>query len=499
MAESNQRVGGPYGDIYIVNTPKLDQMGDRLYKEHLADQQRQRQAVKASDDEFSKNLTAIRDADVDDLTKKYGDYKLANIELIKKGDKATPQERLAVLAKKGDVYKHIATSKKEKEQEEFYQKEAAKNPNIYDENALTLLTERRKMPVSAGFKFKLPNSATKNAGFTEVDFGDIPSAIQYKAGTTDFTKDIKTASGTKSLRGEPIIKDIDNGLSREVIQYKAGNSPSEYINALQGSVVGSKKTRHLPLEYNFSDDEANKIMMDYAKLKETPAFKSAYPNEPEIPASFMQSPTGRTMALMAMEAQLLDPPTEIRKTERNISAIRKADDERDAFRNKRGFKQSMAKIAANKKAGVPNEDVGYISDEVFSAAGEDASIPPVLAKRIGLNPTKSYKVVYADKVDPQRLNIITAADKDGIGGVAGINIPQEDGSTRSMYIVDESTGDWIGENGQVISREGAKDRYIKEVSPSKFKMQAGTKASEKRKFISQGEPNKKPAKKISGW
>ena len=206
------------------------------------------------------------------------------------------------------------------------------------------------------------------------------------------------------------------------------------------------------------------------------AFKTVFGKDIESPREAAQADAIMRAASANKEIQVTDPNY---ANKLKIDAENRAA-EREAFRNKRNFKQSMAKIAANKAAGQPNEDVGYISDEVFSAAGEDASIPPVLAKRIGLNPTKSYKVVYADKVDPQRLNIITAADKDGIGGVAGINIPQEDGSTRSMYIVDESTGDWIGENGQVISREGAKDRYIKEVSPSKFKMQAGTKASEKR-------------------
>lgn len=485
MAESNQRVGGPYGDIYIVNTPKLDQMGDRLYKEHLADQQRQRQAVKASDDEFSKNLTAIRDADVDDLTKKYGDYKLANIELIKKGDKATPQERLAVLAKKGDVYKHIATSKKEKEQEEFYQKEAAKNPNIYDENALTLLTERRKMPVSAGFKFKLPNSATKNAGFTEVDFGDIPSAIQYKAGTTDFTKDIKTASGTKSLRGEPIIKDIDNGLSREVIQYKAGNSPSEYINALQGSVVGSKKTRHLPLEYNFSDDEANKIMMDYAKLKETPAFKSAYPNEPEIPASFMQSPTGRTMALMAMEAQLLDPPTEIRKTERNISAIRKADDAR--WNSREAVKNRNILGRLKKRA----EDGGVEVNDVYNNL--DQNLKDAEGGKVeGIVNTNTGKLVGArfNNLNSDTQGIVMKALKDAGNDIQATDVftVREPDGAIGLYKTNDA--------GQPIPSIETRLLTLPRVGVN---LKAQPSAKEKRKVISQGEPNKKPAKKISGW
>jgi len=46
------------------------------------------------------------------------------------------------------------------------------------------------------------------------------------------------------------------------------------------------------------------------------------------------------------------------------------------------------------------------------------------------------------------------------------------------YYVDQNTGDWEGADGQKISREAVKDRYIQSKAGTKFKAQSGTKASE---------------------
>lgn len=144
-------------------------------------------------------------------------------------------------------------------------------------------------------------------------------------------------------------------------------------------------------------------------------------------------------------------------------------------KNKITFGQSMAKIAANKAAGTPPEDTGYLSDNVADEVGETQTI------RFG-NDKSEKRVIYVDKIDPERLNIISGRDlsKKQIG-VEPIAIKQPDGSVKMGYYQDLGTGDWEGKGGQKISRERVKDDYIKTVSPSKFKVQAGTKASENTK------------------
>ena len=146
-------------------------------------------------------------------------------------------------------------------------------------------------------------------------------------------------------------------------------------------------------------------------------------------------------------------------------------------RNRISFGQSMQKIAANKQAGI-DDSLGYISDEVASEVAENWQLDRNVAKMIGADPNENYRVVYSDKVDPKRLNIIIGANDKGIGGVKPIDIPQTDGSVRKGYLINQGTGDWVGAGGQEISRERAKDDYIRLAAPNKFRAKLGTKASE---------------------
>lgn len=145
-------------------------------------------------------------------------------------------------------------------------------------------------------------------------------------------------------------------------------------------------------------------------------------------------------------------------------------------RNKITYRQSMNKIAANKQGGL-NDNMGYLSDEIDNEVGENIQLNPVVAKTIGVDPNQNYRVVYADKVDPVRLGIVIGS-KNGIGGVKAIEVPQPNGTTRKAYLVNQGTGDWVGKDGQEISRERVRDDYIKSVAPSKFKAQMSTKGSE---------------------
>ncbi len=153
-------------------------------------------------------------------------------------------------------------------------------------------------------------------------------------------------------------------------------------------------------------------------------------------------------------------------------------------RNKITYGQSLAKIRLNnenRKAGQPTDDTGYLSDEVAAEFG--------VPEKVTLGgKERDVTVVYTDKVDPARLNIITGTDLSKKQfGVKPIPIKQLDGSYKNGYYVDPGTGDWEGLNGQRISRERVKDDYIKTVAPTKQKLATGTKASENTK-------DKKPVK-----
>ena len=103
--------GLPYGDAFIVGTPALDQLSNRIYAEHQQRELQRRQDNKMLDEEFSRNLSGIWDADIPELTQKYGEYKQAWQNLYKKKGGGTPQEQLEVLKKKADMYSLLGKSK----------------------------------------------------------------------------------------------------------------------------------------------------------------------------------------------------------------------------------------------------------------------------------------------------------------------------------------------------------------------------------------------------
>ena len=116
-------------------------------------------------------------------------------------------------------------------------------------------------------------------------------------------------------------------------------------------------------------------------------------------------------------------------------------------RNKITFGQSMAKIAANKAAGLPPEDLGYLSDEVAAEVGQDLEV------ELGGKRTQR-RVIFVDDVDPERLNLIIGKDpskpmQSGVKAIP-IKVPQPDGSVivKKGYYQDLNTGDWEGNNGQ---------------------------------------------------
>ncbi len=167
------------------------------------------------------------------------------------------------------------------------------------------------------------------------------------------------------------------------------------------------------------------------------------------------------------------------KSQQDIGAVTGAKNKEWDRRNKITFGQSMAKIAANKTAGLPPEDLGYLSDEVAAEVGQDLEVE-LGGKR------SQRRVIFVDDVDPERLNLITGKDpskpmQSGVKAIP-IKVPQPDGSVivKKGYYQDLNTGDWEGDNGQKISRERVKDAYINKYAPTKFKAKTGTKGAEKK-------------------
>lgn len=311
----------PSGNAFLVGTPALDQLHNRLYAEQQQRQLQQRQDSKMLDEEFSRNLSNVRDIDIPEVTQKYSDYKQAWQNLYKKKGGGTPQDQLEVLKKKADMYSTLGASKNKRAELETAQKDIQKNPNNFLEGSHKTLIDYSKTPTS-----KLPD--------------DIYSTILDNGYGTDFTK-IKATSFGKQTERNSITQPTDNGASTTKTTYKGINPPSEIIQNLQGQVRGDRLTNHFIKQHDFTDEEANRIISDYTALKQKPEFKAAYPNEPEIPAYLLSTPLGKAMALTAMQQVVSNPPiAEVGKPTETIASKQNFILKKQAI----GYQNSLAKM-----------------------------------------------------------------------------------------------------------------------------------------------------------
>lgn len=474
----------PYGDIYKVPTTAVDNMANRLYAEQKQRELTQQNEAKLLDTEFSKNVSKLRDADIPEYTKKYQDYKNAKINLLKGKFKTNDdfiKAQLDAQKAMADWGSLGAKSIQEKETEEQYAK-AVMNDKTgrYDANAPKVLIERRKTPLS---KFKQEITIPGTNTVVPIDLNDIDGLVKYKGQNTDFTKTFKDAQGVRQVYGGEVTTPSNGGLTTTKTVYKAFNPPSKQFEILVNSRKGANWEKDFLINHDYTDAEANEIVAGYERLKQTPEFQAAYKDIPDIPQTAFASNLGRAMALSVMKNAQLNPPiAETKKPQQDIGAVQSAKNKEWDRRNRITFGQSMQKIAANKAAGLPPEELGYVSDEVAAEVGKDLEV-----EFKGKKSTR--RVVFVDDVDPERLNLIIGKDpskpmQSGVKAIP-IKVPQPDGTVivKKGYYVDYNTGDWEGDNGQKISRERVKDSYINKYAPTKFKAKAGTKGAEQKQTI----------------
>lgn len=458
----NQRVSAPYGDVFFVNTPYLDRVSNTLYLEQKQRQAKLAQDAAALNDEFSKNAANIRDADVPELTKKWSDYKNAWVNLQKTKGNAPDriQREMDLMRSKADMYSLVNRSKEGKVIEEEDAKDYLKNPDRYQNNARDILSFRRKIPI------------------THPEYDGLREGAYWRLGTTDFSKDFNSAVGKVGLIGKSEPVPTSNGLEWQTSSYRGiPNTAPQIAETFLKSVVGSQKTSDLVKEHPELTDPATLQAIDekYNELINSDLYKKAYKGKQiEFPKWMEETPHGKVAMYLAKQAVLNNPVTEEKdKPYANYEAQQRQKNAEWNRRNSLTFRQSMEKIAANKVAGKPVEDTGYISDNVADEVGET----------VEMNDGTTKRVIDVTNIDPERLKIINGAGdpKKLEFGVAPIQMYDSKlKKNRLVYYQDQETGDWIGKDGQKISREAAKDRYVNKYSPTAFKSKTNTQAQEKK-------------------
>lgn len=438
--------GIPYGNAFLVRTPALDQLEQRLFLEQKQREAQSQTNAKLLDDEFSKNVSNIRDADVDEFTKAYQDYKTSAQATMRQKDGVPPQQQMELLRKKAAMYKLINESKAEREREELLSKRYAVKPDDFNDNAAELLIKGRQLPIGQKRSYKTAGADGKE---TIVDLTN-PENLLWQD-KTNWQPILQKAGGTLTQRGKPTVVDLPGGLEEEITTYKGGNDPVEYYQSIVGAMTRPRDQQSLASRYNFTPEEAQDIMAKFEELKKTPAFKAAY-GDVKFPESAGISQGGKTAMLLAMTNAINNPPTETRtkSTKKDVLIQRQ-----EAFREKMF---NLAEAGRNKRAAMNQAIAGLGDYDVFGRYERKYRPMTVTLPKTGWGKPETKDVVVVLDKD------VDVNDKKLIGDVK----PAINDKGEKYYIVRDD-GDWEGRDGQVISRDNAARKNMDATTMSEVK------------------------------
>jgi len=225
MINPNQRVAAPFGDVFFPTTSHTDRLAQQFYVEEKQREAKDAQMQAALDNEFSKNLTGIRDVDTDELAKAYGDFKIANKAAMRQKDGVSPKQQMELLKKKAAMYDIINKSKSQKALEDGVLKGlGGKDRYEYEPTAHETLMISRATPLS-----KLGN-------LYGYDYS-------YKGTDTDFQGIDKIAIGDKDkvYQNEELVD--KDGIQTKITTYKFGNTPLQYYEGYLGALAKNRAGR----------------------------------------------------------------------------------------------------------------------------------------------------------------------------------------------------------------------------------------------------------------
>lgn len=323
MPEFGQVPGGgrPYGNIFTVSTPHIDQLANQLYAE-----QKQREVVRQKqaqvlDEEFRKNVANIRDADIPEYTKKYNDYKLARQSLmrLKPGnqDKFIEQQ-MEAQRKLADVYSYGNASKRAKEEEEEMGKDYLKNPNNYDDNALGYLSTRRKLPLTQLNQYKVKGEDGKES---VIDLSN-PETFRYKGSNTDFGTILDKAIGQPKQVYSEEIKVDPEGRQTDVIPYTFGNTPAQVKDRLVASFALHQAARDAEHQWDtIPQKEKDETVAAFKAIPAEKWKKMGVDNPQDLLPKNGDNKAESLASLMAMQYALSNEPKQGTPLRRNNQAV----------------------------------------------------------------------------------------------------------------------------------------------------------------------------------
>lgn len=398
----------PYGNIYSIDTPHIDQLNNLMFQEQRQRQAKQEQEAVELDKQMQQEIGKIRSADIPVAIDAYQKYKTAQKELLFDKRLQRDPQRFAEKQRetnllKADAFGVVGESKEQKERLANQQKNWSAHPELHDDNTPQWLSMANQTP-SRGLKTAMWNGQPLDLSSDDT--------FTYKGRKMDLNKLRKDASGeAQDVHSErkPLDKD---GLQEEVTVYKYGNTPTFrknfYVNqfGLQG---GGREAAYLLK--STPPEEIQRVFKEYDSLPEIELKRRGLPSKQDIMPKNPENAVDVVTSFLAARDILDEKPTQLApKRETNAAVKTKMDQAWDlkmADHNANLRERAVRLNAALKEQNGGNESDTYdVVDDLF----EDAKSNPREYISNGKKTTQ-----YAAKVTPEikKLFAFTYDNKDG--------------------------------------------------------------------------------------
>lgn len=408
----------PYGNAFLVGTPNIDRLSQMLYAENRQKQALRQKQAEDMDADFRKNILSIRDIDKDEFVKKYSDYKKTAFELMRKKEH-DPQKRIDMELEKqrklADMYGFTNESKAHKDQEDEIAKQIIAKPDLFDDNASTLLMNSRRTPLAGLSQYKSRNAEGQENTY---DLRN-PETYRYKGSDTDFQKIFTTASGTprQVYQSE---ENVDGGLQTKVTPYVFGNTPAQYYESLLGALSERNAKRSAEALISHVPDETIATINNLYKSAPKDKWEKIGVKEPQDLEIYSNDPP--TIKFAKHQAQLYflnnEPKAEKQYMMENKSAVMKAQEAKE--RRMEALRHSNAEELIEYKAKIDPSDTKTTNvwvDSYINAITKDAKegqkfqlkttdgkqyegykiqVDPVMAKALGIDAKNAGELLVTD-------------------------------------------------------------------------------------------------------
>lgn len=243
MAQNNSA----YGDIFLVQTPTLDRIGQQLYQEQRLRQARQQQEDAALDASISKEIGKVRSVDTPDVINSWNTYKQLKKNLLfnnalQKDPLAYNEAQMAANRAYQNIFTTANRSAELKDMQKQLTSDRIKNPNAYSDDFGERMATLMQTPISSVQQHP--------------QYGDLTNWDNYKyqGSNTDFGKIVRENAGQpKQVYTESKI--LDGGLQTQLTPYMYGNTPGQIKDAVLGAMAMHQTGRDAAYQWDHTPEK----------------------------------------------------------------------------------------------------------------------------------------------------------------------------------------------------------------------------------------------------